>query len=162
MLLSVLFPRAGFRFAPCPPPRRGPSVTLRRRARRGDRRPRGRDAQCGCKAVSRTAAEALLPWVRSGGWFFDSELLLLARRAGYAVHRNKPYAGGFITEHYGAPQSGIHAIQIEVNRALYMDERRYQRAPPFARLAGEFDALADRLAAIPIEELRPYRAAAAE
>jgi len=43
-----------------------------------------------------------------------------------------------------------------------MDERRYQRGPSFAKLAGEFEVLADRLAAIPIEELRPYRAAAAE
>ena len=38
--------------------------------------------------------------------------------------RNKPYAGGFITEHYGNPAARLHAIQIEVNRALYMDERR--------------------------------------
>ena len=44
------------------------------------------------------------------------------RRLGYSVHRNKPYAGGFITEHYGNPQSGLHAVQIELNRALYMDE----------------------------------------
>jgi N-formylglutamate deformylase len=81
---------------------------------------------------------------------------------GYVVSRNKPYAGGFITEHYGNPTAGLHAIQLEINRALYMDERRYQRAPSFAKLAGEFEVLADRLAAIPIEELRPYRAAAAE
>src|ERR1700716_2216786 len=47
--------------------------------------------------------------------------------AGYSVSRNKPYAGGFITEHYGNPAAGLHSIQIEVNRALYMDERRYQR-----------------------------------
>ncbi len=35
---------------------------------------------------------------------------------------NKPYAGGFITEHYGNPASGLHAIQIELNRAICMDE----------------------------------------
>ena len=48
---------------------------------------------------------------------------------GYAVARNKPYAGGFITEHYGNPSRG-HAtrMQIEINRALYMDERRYERS----------------------------------
>ncbi len=44
------------------------------------------------------------------------------RRLGYSVHRNKPYAGGFITEHYGNPKAGCHAVQIELNRALYMDE----------------------------------------
>jgi N-formylglutamate amidohydrolase len=84
------------------------------------------------------------------------------RGFGYVVSRNKPYAGGFITEHYGNPSAGLHAIQLEVNRALYMDERRYQRATSFARLAAEFEILADRLAEIPLEQLRPYRAAAAE
>ncbi len=84
------------------------------------------------------------------------------RGFGYAVSRNKPYAGGFITEHYGNPAAGLHAIQLEVNRALYMDERRYERVASFASLAAEFEVLADRLAAIPLEELRPYRAAAAE
>ena len=44
-----------------------------------------------------------------------------------SVSRNKPYAGGFITEHYGNPTAGLHAIQLEINRALYMDERRYER-----------------------------------
>jgi N-formylglutamate deformylase len=82
------------------------------------------------------------------------------RDFGYAVSRNKPYAGGFITEHYGNPTSGLHAVQLEINRALYMDERRYERSPSFDRLAAELAALADRLAEIPLEELRPYRAAA--
>lgn len=45
------------------------------------------------------------------------------RRLGYTTGRNKPYAGGFITEHYGNPASGLHTIQIELNRAIYMDER---------------------------------------
>ena len=82
------------------------------------------------------------------------------RELGYAVSRNKPYAGGFITEHYGNPAAGLHAIQLEVNRGLYMDERRYERRPAFATLAAHFEVLAERLAAIPLEELRPYRAAA--
>jgi N-formylglutamate amidohydrolase len=79
---------------------------------------------------------------------------------GYAVSRNKPYAGGFITEHYGNPATGLHAIQLEINRALYMDERHYERSASFERLAGELVILAARLAEIPLEELRPYRAAA--
>ncbi len=82
------------------------------------------------------------------------------RERGYAVSRNKPYAGGFITEHYGNPAAGLHSIQIEINRALYMDERRYERSASFAHLAADMVVLADRLAAIPIEELKPYRAAA--
>ena len=46
----------------------------------------------------------------------------LLQRAGFNVVRNKPYAGGYITEHYGRPQKGFHALQIEINRALYLDE----------------------------------------
>ena len=79
---------------------------------------------------------------------------------GHSVSRNKPYAGGFITEHYGNPSVGVHAIQLEVNRALYMDERRYERSENFALLAANLVTLADRITAIPLEEIRPYRAAA--
>ena len=84
------------------------------------------------------------------------------RCQGYTVSRNKPYAGGFITEHYGNPAAGLHAIQLEINRALYMDERRYQRVPGFDRVAADMDLLARRLGDIPLDDLRPYRAAAAE
>ena len=82
------------------------------------------------------------------------------RGMGYTVSRNKPYAGGFITEHYGNPTAGLHSVQLEINRALYMDERRYLRASGFDRLAADLVALACRLGEIPLEELRPYRAAA--
>ena len=82
------------------------------------------------------------------------------RSLGYAVSRNKPYAGGFITEHYGNPAAGLHTIQLEINRGLYMDERRFERSADFPRLAADLETMADRVAAIPIEELRPYRAAA--
>ena len=82
------------------------------------------------------------------------------RDQGYAVCRNKPYAGGFITEHYGNPAVGLHAIQLEINRALYMDERRFERSASLVRLAADLELVADRLAGIPIQELQPYRAAA--
>jgi len=84
------------------------------------------------------------------------------RGLGYTVSRNKPYAGGFITEHYGNPAAGLHALQLEINRALYMDERRYERSSNFGRLAADMETLACRLGEIPLEELRPFRAAAAE
>ncbi|MEA2939154.1 MAG: hypothetical protein QOC56_2658 [Alphaproteobacteria bacterium] len=82
------------------------------------------------------------------------------RGLGYAVSRNKPYAGGFITEHYGNPAVGLHAIQLEINRALYMDERRFERSAAFPSLAADLEKLADCLADIPTQELHPYRAAA--
>ena len=79
---------------------------------------------------------------------------------GYSLGRNKPYAGGFITEHYGNPASGLHAIQIELNRAIYMDERRRERTARFDRIAADFGVLADALARIPLNDLGAFQAAA--
>ena len=81
-------------------------------------------------------------------------------RLGYSVGRNKPYAGGFITEHYGNPASGLHAIQLELNRAIYMDERRREKSPRFAQVAADFAELADALATVPLGDLGPFQAAA--
>jgi N-formylglutamate deformylase len=50
---------------------------------------------------------------------------------GYTVRRNDPYAGGYITRHYGRPREGVHALQIEIARELYMDEARIERLPGF-------------------------------
>mgnify|MGYP002377094221 FL=1 len=61
---------------------------------------------------------------------------------GYEVHLNRPYAGGYITEHYGRPYRGVHAIQMEINRALYLDEARFTRGPGFARLKTDLTRLA--------------------
>jgi N-formylglutamate amidohydrolase len=58
---------------------------------------------------------------------------------GYAVARNTPYSGGFVTQHYGRPADGTHALQIEINRALYMDEQRIQRSPGFAALREQLE-----------------------
>jgi N-formylglutamate amidohydrolase len=81
-------------------------------------------------------------------------------KLGYSVGRNKPYAGGFITEHYGNPASGLHAVQLELNRAVYMDERRREKGPRFAQIAADFAALADALASVPLGDLGPFQAAA--
>jgi hypothetical protein len=50
------------------------------------------------------------------------------------VSRNKPYAGGFITEHYGRPGRNLHALQIEINRGLYMNEASLEKTEGFGRL----------------------------
>jgi len=71
----------------------------------------------------------------------------LARR-NFAVALNAPYAGGFTTAHYGNPRRGRHALQIEINRALYMDERRVRRKPELARIAAEMTALVAHLAEV--------------
>jgi len=49
-------------------------------------RSRFSDAQCGFKALTRSAADALLPLVKDNNWFFDTELLLLAERNGFRIH----------------------------------------------------------------------------
>jgi N-formylglutamate amidohydrolase len=79
---------------------------------------------------------------------------------GYSVGRNKPYAGGFITEHYGNPASGLHVVQLELNRAVYMDERRREKGPRFAQVAADFATLAEVLASVPLGDLGPFQAAA--
>ncbi|HEX2255165.1 MAG TPA: N-formylglutamate amidohydrolase, partial [Afifellaceae bacterium] len=67
------------------------------------------------------------------------------RELGYNVCRNKPYAGGFITEHYGRPAQGLHALQVEINRALYMDEARLEPHSGFARLKRDLMRFAEAM-----------------
>jgi N-formylglutamate amidohydrolase len=66
---------------------------------------------------------------------------------GYSVSRNKPYAGGFITEHYGQPSRGLHALQLEFNRNLYMDEKTLAKTGRFARLSADLAKLVGVLTA---------------
>ncbi len=67
---------------------------------------------------------------------------------GYRVVRNDPYSGGFVTRHYGRPGEGVHCLQIELNRRLYMDEARIRRAGNFGRVCEDIAALIDDLAAL--------------
>lgn len=53
---------------------------------------------------------------------------------GYEAQLNRPYAGGYITEHYGRPIRGVHAIQLEINRGLYMNEKTLEKRPRFMSL----------------------------
>jgi N-formylglutamate amidohydrolase len=79
----------------------------------------------------------------------------------FAVALNAPYAGGFTTGHYGSPRRNRHALQIEINRALYMDERSYRRKPGFDRVAAEMSALIAHLGQLMADSLgAPAREAA--
>lgn len=60
---------------------------------------------------------------------------------GYRVTRNTPYAGGYTTEHYGQPGRRVHALQIEMNRALYLDEATLTPTSGFERLQRDLDQL---------------------
>ena len=81
---------------------------------------------------------------------------------GFRVTRNKPYAGGFITEHYGRPLKGLHAVQIEVNRALYMDEATLVPNAGFDRLRDDMTSVIESVAALPDAGLYPVRDDAAD
>ncbi len=74
---------------------------------------------------------------------------------GYVVARNAPYAGGYTTRHYGRPRAGVHAIQIEINRSLYMDERNLKRKPYIATLTEQMGQLIVDVGAIDTEHLTP-------
>ena len=56
------------------------------------------------------------------------------RRAGLRVARNAPFAGAYTAQHYGRPSRGQHVVQVEIDRALYMDERRIEPNDNFAEL----------------------------
>jgi N-formylglutamate amidohydrolase len=65
---------------------------------------------------------------------------------GYRVARNAPYAGGYTTEHYGKPQRRTHALQVELSRALYLDEATMAPTSGFERLRGHVEQLTRSLA----------------
>jgi N-formylglutamate deformylase len=59
------------------------------------------------------------------------------RRRGHSVQTNDPYQGGDLVARFGAPAAGVHSIQIEINRALYMDEAAVARGPRFGDIKAE-------------------------
>ena len=79
-------------------------------------------------------------------------------RRGFAVALNAPYAGGFTTDHYGRPRQGRHALQIELNRALYMEERNYRRKPCLTRIAEEMARFIEELGRIARDCIAPAEA----
>lgn len=85
----------------------------------------------------------------------------LLQDLGYTVARNKPYAGGFITEHYGRPSRGLHALQIEINRGLYVDETTLVRKPGFGALVADLTSFIASLARH-VEDYGAYLPLAAE
>jgi N-formylglutamate deformylase len=76
-------------------------------------------------------------------------------RRGFTLSRNTPYAGGYSTHVYGRPMLGHHALQIEINRALYLDEERIERNPAFDTVACRIGDVLGELTAIEPALLRP-------
>jgi N-formylglutamate deformylase len=75
-------------------------------------------------------------------------------RLGYRLRRNDPYAGGYVTRHYGRPREGVHVIQLEIARSLYMDEQKIQRLPGLTTLRADMDRLLARLVGVDWSFLR--------
>jgi N-formylglutamate amidohydrolase len=73
---------------------------------------------------------------------------------GYRIARNAPYAGGFTTRHYGVPKQRVHALQIEISRHLYMDERTYEPTPGFAQIAEALSAVFLALSRLDLSQSR--------
>ncbi|MBI3515480.1 MAG: N-formylglutamate amidohydrolase [Proteobacteria bacterium] len=74
---------------------------------------------------------------------------------GYVVTRNDPYAGGFTTRHYGRPADRVHALQIEINRALYMNEETIRPSADMPTLASNLGQLVDVLGRLAGRDLAP-------
>ncbi len=79
---------------------------------------------------------------------------------GLRVLRNQPYAGGFTTQCYGRPALGRHALQIEINRSLYMDEARHEKLATFGVLERTMTGLMAEIARHTLETLLPRSLAA--
>jgi N-formylglutamate amidohydrolase len=73
---------------------------------------------------------------------------------GYRTVRNAPYAGGYTTEHYGKPGKRVHALQIEINRALYLDEATMRPTEGLARLSRDIERLTQALSEADWSHLR--------
>jgi N-formylglutamate amidohydrolase len=67
--------------------------------------------------------------------------------AGYRTVRNAPFAGGYTTEHYGRPERRTHALQVEINRGLYLDEARLETTADYERLRLDLGGVIARLIA---------------
>ena len=68
--------------------------------------------------------------------------------AGLRVGRNAPFAGAYVAQAYGRPSRGVHVVQVEIDRALYLDEARVEPLPGF-------EAFRDRMAGVVSELIRP-------
>lgn len=79
---------------------------------------------------------------------------------GFEVSLNRPYAGGFITEHYGRPNDGLHAIQLELNRQLYLDEVSIEKTQSFDAVRKDIETAIARLIDLAPALLSPPAAAA--
>lgn len=85
-------------------------------------------------------------------WITDYAQSILTHQ-GFAVRRNRPYAGGFTTSHYSQTGHKIHTLQIEINRALYMDEDSITRRATFHEVKQRLSLLIEALSSLDPNDL---------
>ena len=87
---------------------------------------------------------------RSANKVLVNEIMGFFVSQGLSVKINDPYPGGYTTSNYGKPQTGVQAIQIEINRALYMDEKSMKRNEGFLETKNIMDRLVSHLSKLTI------------
>jgi N-formylglutamate deformylase len=108
----------------------------------------GRDGREGAEALARGRAD-VVPGSRgrrsAAGRFIDV-VEAHAVAEGWSVRHDEPYAGGFTTQHYGRPADGVHAVQVELARRLYLDETTLRPLPRFPAVRTWCRSLVGKLA----------------
>lgn len=77
---------------------------------------------------------------------FSDCLAAAFESAGYSVAINDPYSGGYIVQRYGQPDQGVHSVQIEINRALYLDENTTEKSTNYAAFKADLSRIASATA----------------
>ena len=78
---------------------------------------------------------------RSAGRWLSDAALAAVRAHGFGARLNDPFAGGHVIERHGRPRAGVHALQLEIDRACYLDAERAAPGPGFDDVARLIDAL---------------------
>ena len=82
---------------------------------------------------------------RTADAWISSDALAISRRSGFEACLNDPFAGGHIIERHARPASGVHALQLEIDRRCYLDERLQRPGPGFDQVAMLIEAIAVEL-----------------
>lgn len=91
-------------------------------------------------------------------WLMDAAMQMF-RNAGFHVVRNAPFAGGYITQKFGRPSENFHALQIEIDRSLYMHEKAIEKNARFTSVQRQLTEIVRGLANLGCE---PQQTIAAE
>lgn len=78
----------------------------------------------------------------------SAEVTAAVASEGFRIRRNSPFAGAFITAAYGRPRNNVHVVQLEIDRSLYMDERKIQLRHDYSDFSEKFGRILQKLAQI--------------